>query len=149
MMRLTIITETSTVGKDGVFYDDLNLTQCQIPSNVWALQWSGSSGHIEFNTPIPNQEITSLPAWANACVAVWDAKDYEEKHPPAPTPEQIIASNKTKAENLLLESDWAVLPDVPLQNKSEWEIYRSALRQIAISPTVNPVWPVKPQSIWS
>jgi len=36
-----------------------------------------------------------------------------------------------------------------IQQKSEWETYRSALRQIAISPTVNPVWPVKPQSIWS
>jgi hypothetical protein len=149
MMRLTIVTETSTVGKDGVFYDDLNLTQCQIPNNVWALQWNGSAGHIEFNSTILNEDITNLPAWATACVAVWDAKDYEEKHPPAPTPEQIIASNKTKAESLLLESDWAVLPDVPLSNKSEWETYRSALRQIAISPTVNPVWPVKPQSIWS
>lgn len=148
-MRLTIITETSTVGKDGAFYDDLNLTQCQIPSNVWALQWNESFGHIEFNTPIPNEDITTLPAWANACLSVWEAKDYAEKQPPALTPEQIIAANKIKAEKLLLDSDWAVLPDVPLQNKSEWETYRSALRQIAISPTVSPVWPVKPQSIWS
>jgi len=147
-MRLTIITETNTVGKNGLFYDDLNLTQCQIPSNIWALQWNELAGHIEFNTPIPNQEITSLPAWADACVAVWDAKDYEEKHPPAPTPEQIIAANKLKAERLLLESDWSVLPDVPLQNKSEWEAYRAALRQIVINPTVDPSWPVKPQSVW-
>jgi hypothetical protein len=148
MMRLTIITETNTVGKDGVFYDDLNLTQSQIPNNVWALQWDGSSGHIEFNTPIPNEDITSLPAWATACVSVWNARDYEEKNPPAPTPEEIIANNKSTAENLLLESDWSVLPDVPLQNKAEWESYRSALRQIAINPTVDPVWPTKPQSVW-
>lgn len=147
-MRLTIITETNTVGKDGVFYDDLNLTQSQIPNNVWALQWDGSSGHIEFNTPIPNEDITSLPAWATACVSVWNARDYEEKNPPAPTPEEIIANNKSTAENLLLESDWSVLPDVPLQNKAEWESYRSALRQIAINPTVDPVWPTKPQSVW-
>ena len=148
-MRLTIVTETSTVGKDGVFYDDLNLTQCQIPNNVWALQWDESSGHIEFNTSIPNEDIANLPAWANNCLSIWEAKDYAEKHPPAPTPDQIIAANKTKAERLLLDSDWSVLSDVPLSNKSEWETYRSALRQIAISPTVNPVWPVKPQSIWS
>lgn len=148
-MRLTIVTETSTVGKDGVFYDDLNLTQCQIPSNVWALQWYGSSGDIEFDTPIPNQNITSLPTWADACVAVWNAKDYDEKHPPAPTPDKIIAGNKSRAEQLLLESDWSVLPDVPLANKTEWETYRSALRQIAINPTVDPIWPVKPQSAWS
>ena len=147
-MRLTIITETSSVGKNGIFYNNLNLTQCQIPNNVWALQWDGSSGHIEFNTPIANQEITSLPAWASACVTLWDATDYEEKHPPAPTPEQIIVNNKHMAENLLLRSDWSVLPDVPLQNKSEWETYRAALRQIAINPTVDPVWPTEPQVIW-
>ena len=148
-MRLTIITETSSLSKNGVFYDDLNLTQCQIPNNVWALQWDGNAGWIEFNTPIPNEDITSLPAWANSCLAIWEAKDYEEKHPPVPTPDQIIAANKTRAEELLLDSDWSVLPDVPLSNKTEWETYRSVLRQIAINPTVDPVWPVKPQSIWS
>ena len=147
-MRITIITETNTVGKNRVFYDDLNLTQCQIPNNVWALQWNDSSGHIEFNTTIPNQEITNLPAWATACVSVWEAKYYEEKNPPAPTPEQIVAGNKEKATRLLLESDWSVLPDVPLSNKAEWETYRSALRQIAINSIVNPVWPTKPQTIW-
>jgi hypothetical protein len=144
MMRLTIITETNTVGKDDIFYDDLNLTQCQIPSNVWALQWNNSSGEIEFNTPIPNEAITNLPAWADACLQVWDVANT----PVPPTPEQIIAANKTKAEELLLESDWSVLPDVPLANKTEWETYRSALRQIAITPTLDPIWPTKPQTIW-
>lgn len=143
-MRLTIITETLTVGKDGVFFDDLDLTSCQIPSNVWALQWYGSSGHIEFDTPIPNQDITELPSWANACLSVWTT----ENTPVPPTPEQTIANNKTKAERFLLESDWSVLPDVPLVNKSEWETYRSALRQIAINPTTSPVWPNKPESVW-
>jgi len=148
MMRLTIINETSSVGKDGVFYNDLDLTLCNIPSNVWALQWNQSSGHIEFDTPIPNEDIITLPNWANDCVAVWEAKDYEEKHPPAPTPEEIIKNNKTKAEGLLQESDWSILPDVPLQNKSEWETYRSALRQIVINPTLEPSWPTKPSAIW-
>lgn len=142
------MTETNTVGKDGAFYDGLDLTQCQIPNNIWALQWSGSSGHIEFDAPIPNEDITSLPAWATVCVSVWEAKDYEEKNPPPPTPDEIIAGNKNKAEELLFKSDWSVLPDVPLVNKAEWETYRSALRQIAINPTIDPVWPVKPESIW-
>ena len=149
-MRLTIIVVDGSVGKDGLFYQ-LDLSSCNVPSNVWALQWNQSSGHIEFDTPIPNQDITTLPTWANACVALWDAKDYEEKHPPpppAPTPEQIIAENKQKAESLLAESDWSVLPDVPLQNKAQWEAYRAALRQIAINPTLNPTWPTKPEAIW-
>jgi hypothetical protein len=144
MMRLTIIVVDNAVGKDGVFYLDLNLSSCQIPSNVQALQWNESSGHIEFNTPIPNEEITSLPAWANACLEVWNVANT----PIPPTPEQIIAENKAEAESLLLESDWSVLPDVPLQNRTEWEAYRAALRQIAINPTLDPVWPTKPQVIW-
>lgn len=143
-MRLTIITETSSVGKDDVFYSGLNLSSCGIPNNVWALQWNQSSGHIEFNTPIPNENINTLPAWANACLSVWDVANT----PVPPTPEQIIAENKQKAESLLLESDWSVLPDVPLQNKPEWETYRAALRQIAIAPTLDPIWPTKPQSVW-
>ena len=143
-MRLTIVTETSTVGIDGKFYDNLDLTTCGIPNNIWALQWYGSSGELEFTTPIPNEVITELPSWADSCVRVWDVKNT----PVPPTEEEIIAMNKGKAENLLLESDWTVLPDVPLQNKLEWETYRSGLRQIAINPTLNPVWPVKPQSVW-
>jgi len=149
-MRLTIIVVDGSVGKDGVFYQ-LDLSSCNIPSNVWALQWNQSSGHIEFDTPIPNENITALPNWANACLALWETKDYEEKNPPpppAPTPEQIIADNKTQAESLLKESDWAILPDVPLQNKTEWETYRSALRQIVVNPTLEPIWPTKPSAIW-
>lgn len=64
---------------------------------------------------------------------------------PAPTAYQ----NKSSAEERLLDSDWAVLPDVNLVNKAEWETYRAALRDIARNPqegTLN--WPAKPQSVW-
>lgn len=147
-MRLTILTETKSVGKDGQFYNYLDFSSCNVPSNIWALQWTGSSGHIEFTTPIPNENIDALPAWVDACLAVWQAKDYQAKNPPAPTPEQIMAGYKAEAEMFLIESDWSMLPDVPLQNKPEWETYRAALRQIVSAPTLDPVWPTKPQVIW-
>jgi hypothetical protein len=148
-MRLTIIIVDGAVGKDGVFYNHLDLTACQIPNNVWALQWDGSSGHIEFNTPIPNEDITNLPAWADACLSVWDAKDYLVKNPPPPTTGQIISENERKAKVLLLDSDWTQLPDVNLTNQNEWNAYRQALRAIAVNPTTDPVWPTEPQVIWS
>jgi hypothetical protein len=147
-MRLVIIPADGAVGKDEVFYLKLDLSKCGTPVDVQALQWFGSDGWIEFTDTRDNEAITTLPAWANACVVVWDEKDYETKHPPAPTPEQVITQNKAKAENLLLESDWSVLPDVPLANKPEWEAYRAALREIAINPTLDPTWPVKPETIW-
>jgi hypothetical protein len=58
--------------------------------------------------------------------------------------------NKQQAEQKLKDSDWTVLPDVNLANKSEWETYRAALRAIARNPQEGDVnWPAKPQNIWS
>jgi len=148
-MRLTIIPVDGAVYKDDLVYLELDLTSCQIPNNVWALQWNGTSGHIEFNTTTPNENITSLPAWATACLDVWEAKDYEIKNPPPPTPQEIIALNEEKAKKLLADSDWTQMPDVSLANKTDWDTYRQALRVIATAPTVNPVWPIKPQVIWA
>ena len=56
------------------------------------------------------------------------------------------AWNKAKA--LLLESDWAMLPDVPMTvgAKDDWEEYRAALRDIrsqeGFPDNIN--WPIKP-----
>jgi hypothetical protein len=77
-MRLVIVGSDNAVGKDGVFYDNLDLSQCGLPANFWALQWEErgvNSGHIEHDSPlIDNTSITELPAWASACVAVWQAE---------------------------------------------------------------------------
>ena len=66
-MRLTIVVVDNSVGKDGLFYNNLNLSTCNIPPNVWALQWDNTSGHIEYKeVTTQNEDITELPAWANA-----------------------------------------------------------------------------------
>jgi hypothetical protein len=71
-MKLTIITEDNAVGKDGMFYQDLDLTSCSVPSNVWALQWNNNSGHIEYKgVEVQNETITELPAWASAAQTLW------------------------------------------------------------------------------
>jgi len=147
-MKLTIVVVDNAVYKDGLCYSELDLSDCGIPADVQALQWQGSSGWIEFTDSRENEQITQLPAWADACVVKWDEKDYEEKHPPAPTPEQIIAQNEAKAKFLLYQSDWTQLSDVPLENKEDWQTYRAALRKIATNPTVDPVWPINPSVIW-
>lgn len=87
MARITIIPSDSYVAIDSDgSHQPLDLSACGIPADVHALQWYDTRGWIEFNddndpfTPKPpNQEITELPAWANACVAVW-----ESWTPPAP-----------------------------------------------------------------
>jgi len=52
------------------------------------------------------------------------------------------------AKALLAESDWAMMPDVPMTagKKQEWETYRKALREIKLQSGFpeNVSWPTKP-----
>jgi hypothetical protein len=56
---------------------------------------------------------------------------------------------KSKAKELISNCDWSVLPDVKIQNKTEFENYRSQLRNLIINPVENPIFPVEPDPIWS
>ena len=79
--------------------------------------------------------------------------------PNAPTPEkptynpderalaQEADEVRTQRDALLVESDWAVLPDAPVADEQAWKDYRQALRDVpqqAGFPTdIN--WPSKPE----
>lgn len=56
---------------------------------------------------------------------------------------------KDQAKQLIANSDWSVLPDVNISNKSEFEKYRSQLRSLIINPVEDPIFPVEPNPIWS
>ena len=81
-MKLTIIPADNAVYKDNVSFSGLDLSSA--PTNVHALQWDNNAGWIEFKTESefrkpPNENITTLPDWANAAVTKWDeAKAAEE-----------------------------------------------------------------------
>lgn len=57
---------------------------------------------------------------------------------------------KTVAQKLLTESDFADLYSVrnALENVSEWDNYRSALRQLRTNPVEHPEFPEKPHVRW-
>jgi hypothetical protein len=61
-----------------------------------------------------------------------------------------IAKNacKNTAKALLAASDWSVLPDVQITNKSAFDNYRAILRGYVISPVTDPTWPTEPQPVW-
>lgn len=88
MAKISIIVEDSAVYKDNVMMDNLDLSSCGIPANVYALQWDGSAGEVEYNGREENTSITELPAWANECVVVYDtaieALGSEEEEEPEP-----------------------------------------------------------------
>jgi hypothetical protein len=56
---------------------------------------------------------------------------------------------KDQAKQLIASSDWSVLPDVKITNKSEFESYRSQLRNLIINPVEDPIFPVEPNPKWS
>jgi len=55
---------------------------------------------------------------------------------------------KAQAKALLAASDWSVLPDVQITNKSAFDNYRAILRGYVISPVTDPTWPTEPTPVW-
>jgi hypothetical protein len=152
-MKLTIIPTDGAVGEDGKFYLELDLSSCGIPSNVHALQWQDTAGEIEYDTTIPNEIITELPAWANCCMTKWT-----EANTPVPPAPPTAAQNKTTAVNKLQATDWTTIPDVGdptksnpyLSNVQDFVTYRNAVRQYAINPVAGDInWPALPQEVWT
>lgn len=80
--KLTIIPIDGTVNTDNWNETELDLTSCNIPENVHALQWNNpvwpdrnkshliglsygqGQGWIELRSSEPNVNITELPQWA-------------------------------------------------------------------------------------
>jgi len=152
-MKLTIIPVNGSVGENEVFYNDLDLSSCNIPENVHALQWDNVAGWIEFKDPVPNQPITELPAWANCCMTKWT-----EANTPVPPQPPTAAQNKAIAVSKLQATDWTTIPDVGdptksnpyLSNVQDFVVYRNAVRQYAVYPVAGNInWPTEPQEVWT
>ena len=69
---------------------------------------------------------------------------------------QLKEQCKQKASELLYATDWTTIPDVAntinnpyLTNQDEFIAYRNVLRQFAVYPVTNPVFPTIPTSQWS
>ena len=153
-MKLTIIPVDGSVGEDEKFYLGLDLSSCNIPADVHALQWQDTAGWIEYNSPlVENQPITELPAWANCCMTKWT-----EANTPVPPAPPTAEQNKTTAVNKLQATDWTTIPDVGdstksnpyLSNVQDFVTYRNAVRQYAINPVAGAInWPTLPQEVWT
>jgi hypothetical protein len=153
-MKLTIICADGSVGENGLFYNDLDLSSCGIPADVHALQWQDTAGWIEYKSAlVQNQDITKLPAWANACMVKWT-----EANTPVPPAPPTAGANKYTAKLKLQDTDWTTIPDVSnptksnpyLSNVPDFVVYRNAVRQYAINPVAGDInWPAVPQAVWT
>jgi len=76
---------------------------------------------------------------------------------PAPTPEELITQCKQTATGILNATDWTSISDVGdptkanpyLINQAEFIAYRSTVRNYAVNPVTDPVWPTQPTEQWS
>ena len=73
----------------------------------------------------------------------WDAQNFTW----VPNQRLAIFIVKNKRNQLLQESDWTQLADIPQETKDRWEPYRQALRDVTTQPgyPLEIVWPTPPQ----
>tara|TARA_R110000803_G_scaffold102448_1_gene170535 strand:+ start:1030 stop:1479 length:450 start_codon:yes stop_codon:yes gene_type:complete len=144
-MKLTIVPSDNFCSVDDVGLSE-SLISFSIPSNVWALQWNNSAGHIEY-TNAPNETITELPSWATASAnntttrlaAIKDAIDN-------PTNEELADTNRFIRNGLLVDCDWVVTKALEAGGSvpSAWVAYRNALRNL----TTHANWPNLANNDW-
>ena len=107
-MNLTIVVADNAVTKDGVGHGGLDLSTCSIPADVWALQWAGTSGEVEYKGQAPNELIDELPAWATAAEGVWQSAEVaipEELEPVAePFWDSYPIANAQSVDTILLKT---------------------------------------------
>jgi len=152
-MKLTIIPVDGTVNEDGKAYIGLDLSSCNIPADVHALQWQDTAGWIEYTSPlVQNEPITELPAWANCCMTKWT-----EANTPVPPQPPTAEQNQATASGKLYATDWTTISDVSdpaksnpyLSNVQDFITYRNAVRQYAVYPVAGDInWPAEPQAVW-
>lgn len=92
------------------------------------------------------------------CTTEWTYQEGEfiPPIPPAP-PIPTAEENKQTAMSLLQATDWTAIPDVSdptksspyLANVADFETYRNAVRQYAITPVEGNInWPTLPEEVW-
>jgi hypothetical protein len=79
----------------------------------------------------------------------FDADDNQVQYDLAAVTTQAQKDDcKATAKSLLAASDWSVLPDVQITNKSDFDNYRAICRGYVLSPVTNPTFPTEPQPVW-
>lgn len=107
-------------------------------NSQWSLNGDSYDGLDWFSeTPKPTQEELDT-LWPST-------QEYQAK--------QIC---KQQAQEILYKTDWTTIADVAdpmytpyLMNQTEFKQYRAVIRNYAVNPVVDPVWPTPPTEQWS
>jgi len=109
------------------------------PANLRAIQWDGTSGHIEY-TDGPNEALTASNATIKSFVDLWQAEKTRVQQAAAATAAAAqaeydsesarFARLRVERDSRLAATDYLVMPDYPLADKTAVTAYRQALRDL-------------------
>ena len=101
------------------------------PTAQWSMLGNDYDALIWLDeTPKPTQEELD---------ALWTLTQEQEA--------KKLCTNQAKV--LLNATDWTQANDCPLVNKAEFTAYRADVRELAINPVPNPVFPELPSEQWN
>ena len=103
----------------------------------------------------PNAEVVVRGNDINTCEIEWHngttpiSKADIEAQLPIVEFDMAMADLRAKRNQLLTESDWTILPDSPIADKTAWQVYRQNLRDLTEGITTKEqanavVFPTKP-----
>jgi hypothetical protein len=112
------------------------------------------------SNPPPGFESPIIAVQSDTASIGWtyvDGQFINPYVPPAPTPEELIAQCKQTAQGILSNTDWTSIADVGdptksnpyLVNQAAFISYRSTVRNYAVNPVTDPVFPTAPTEEWS
>ena len=95
---------------------------------------------------VSGDDINSIQ-WHNGTTPI--SKADIEAQIPAVEFDMAMANLRAKRNALLTESDWTILPDSPIADKTAWQVYRQNLRDLTEGITTKEqanavVFPTKP-----
>jgi hypothetical protein len=98
-------------------------------------------------------EVAETMTWVDCPDNTQTGWKYENSEfSPPQTQEELDAAQlayvKKEAKKKLSKTDWAILPDVNISNRAEFEAYRESMRELYFNPILNPVWPTEPSPAW-
>ena len=130
----------------GPSYPDLQNLNIEFwNESVWPtnfpLFYGTCADSIDINTP-GIVKILTKEQYENAKVSEFEAR---------------VLNVKNQAKQILTDTDWTTIPDVAdpeksnpyLTNQNEFVEYRNIIRNIAINPTLDAVFPPQPNEVWS
>ena len=110
MTTLTIIKDDNNIAKDGVW----RVIDCSVlASNVHAVQWNGSTGHVEYNDGTVNETISDISAYDSLVTAWTNAAPVELSEA------QVADLLASKSYDIRREHNYATLAEQ--QDQQYWD----------------------------